>query len=220
LPGSTPVLFAKKKDGTLRLCVDFCNLDKITWKDQYPITLITNLLDQLGSAKVYTKLNLHAGYYNVCVAAGHKWKTAFQIHYGSFEFLVMPMGLTNTPATFQAFMNQIFQDMTDIFVVLYLNDILIFSDSLEDHRVHVRCILKHLHEYDLHSKPKKCLFHTQKIEFLCFMVTPTGISMDMAKTDTVSIWPTPLTSRQSRRSWVLPTFIANSLWGSPTSSYP
>src|SRR5882724_8736519 len=113
------------------------------------------------------------------------------MRYGSFEFLVMPMGLTNTPATFQAFMNQIFQDMTDIFVVLYLNDILIFSDSLEDHRVHVRCILKHLHEYDLHSKPKKCLFHTQKIEFLCFMVTPTGISMDMAKTDTVSIWPTP-----------------------------
>jgi len=92
----------------LRLCVDFRNLNKITRKDQYPIPLVTNLLDQLGSAKVYTKLDLHTGYYNVHVAAGHKWKTAFRMGYSSFEFLVMPMGLTNAPATFQAFMNHIF----------------------------------------------------------------------------------------------------------------
>jgi len=117
--------------------VDFRNLNKITWNDWYPIPLVTNLLDQLGSMKVYTKLNLHAGYYNVCITAGHKWKTAFQTCYGSFEFLVMPMGLTNAPTTFQALMNHIFQDMTDIFIVIYLDDILIFSDSLEDHRVHV-----------------------------------------------------------------------------------
>ena len=100
------------------------------------------------------------------------------------------MGLTNAPATFQAFMNHIFRDMTDIFVVIYLDDILIFSNSLEDHWVHVQCVLEHLREYDLHSKPEKCLFHMQKIEFLGFMVTPTGISMDLAKTDAVSIWPT------------------------------
>jgi len=107
-PGGAPILFAKKKDGTLQLCVNFQNLNKITQKDQYPIPLITNLLDQLGSMKVYTKLNLQAGYYNVCVAAGHEWQTAFQMCYGSFEFLVMPMGLTNTPATLQAFINHIF----------------------------------------------------------------------------------------------------------------
>src|SRR5882724_513677 len=92
---------------------------------------------------------------------------------------------------FQAFMNHIFQDMTDIFVVIYLDDILIFSDSLEDHWVHVQCILEHLCEYNLHSKPEKCLFHMQKIEFLGFIVTPTGISMDSTKTDTVSVWLTP-----------------------------
>src|SRR5882724_7615804 len=109
---------------------------------------------------------------------------------GSFEFLVMLMGLTNAPATFQAFMNHIFQDMTDIFIVIYLNNILIFPDSLEDHQVHVRRILECLHEYNLYSKPEKCLFHMQKIEFLGFMVTPTGISMDTSKTDAVSIWPT------------------------------
>src|SRR5882724_10044460 len=113
------------------------------------------------------------------------------MHYSSFEFLVMPMGLTNAPAMFQAFMNHIFRDMTDIFVVIYLDNILIFSNSLEEHWVHVQRVLEHLHEYDLHSKPVKCLFHMQKIEFLGFMVTPTGISMDTAKTDAVSIWPTP-----------------------------
>src|SRR5467141_3766229 len=190
-PAGAPVLFAKKKDGTLRLCVDFRNLNKLTWKDRYPIPLVTNLLDQLGSAKVYTKLDVRTGYYNVRVAAGHEWKTAFRTRYGSFEFLVMSMGLTNAPATFQAFMNHIFRDMTDIFVVIYLNDILIFSNSLEDHWVHVRRVLERLREYDLHSKPEKCLFHTQRIEFLGFMVTPTGISMDTAKTDAVSVWPTP-----------------------------
>src|SRR5467141_1786184 len=103
----------------------------------------------------------------------------------------MPMGLTNAPATFQAFMNHIFRDMTDIFVVIHLDDILIFSNSLEDHRIHVQHVLERLREYDLHSKPEKCLFHTQKIEFLGFMVTPTGISMDTAKTNAVSIWLTP-----------------------------
>src|SRR5882724_12254374 len=111
--------------------------------------------------------------------------------YGSFEFLVMPMGLTNAPAMFQAFMNHIFRDMTDIFIVNYLDDILIFSNSLEEHRVHIQRVLECLREYDLHSKPEKCLLHMQKIEFLGFMVTPTGISMDMAKTDAVSVWPTP-----------------------------
>src|SRR5882724_11805960 len=191
-PGGAPVLFAKKKDGTLRLCVDFRNLNKITQKDQYPIPLVTNLLNQLGSTKVYSKLDLHAGYYNVRMAAGHEWKTAFQMHYGSFEFLVMPMGLTNAPTTFQAFMNHIFQDMTDIFIVIYLDDILIFSDILEDHQVHVRHILGHLCKCDLHSKPEKCLFHMPKIEFLGFMATPTGIPMDTAKTDAVSVWPTPI----------------------------
>src|SRR5882724_11900886 len=103
----------------------------------------------------------------------------------------MPMGLTNAPATFQAFMNHIFQDMTDIFVMIYLDYILIFSDLLEDHWVHVQRILEPLRKYDLHSKPEKFLFHMQKIEFLGFMVTPTGISMDTAKTDAVSVWLTP-----------------------------
>src|SRR5882724_4673996 len=142
------------------------------------------------------------------------------MHYGSFEYLVMPMGITNAPATFQAFMNHIFQDMTDIFVVIYLDNILIFSNSIEDHQVHIRHVLECLHEYNLHSKPEKCLFHMQKIDFLGFMVTPTGISMDTAKTDAVSVWLTLTNLKAVRHSWGLPTFIADSLWGSPTLSYP
>src|SRR5882724_51956 len=110
--------------------------------------------------------------------------------------------------------------MTDIFVVIYLDDILIFSNSLEEHQVHVRCVLECLREYDLHSKPEKCLFHTQKIEFLGFMVTPTGISMDTAKTNTDSTWLTLTNLKQCRHSWASPTSIADSLWDSLTSSSP
>jgi len=136
-PVGAPVLFAKKKDGTLRLCVDFRKLNRITRRDRYPIPLVTNLIDQLSSAQIYTKFDLRAGYYNVRIAAGHEWKTTFRTRYGSFEFLVMPMGLTNAPATFQHFMNNIFQDMSDLFIVVYLDDILVFSNSVEEHRDHV-----------------------------------------------------------------------------------
>ena len=106
----------------------------------------------------------------------------------SFEFLVMPMGLTNAPATFQHFMNDIFQDMSDVFVVVYLDDILVYSKLEALHRDHVRCMLTHLHENNLHVKPEKSLFHTTSIEFLGFMVSPKGIAMDSAKTEAISRW--------------------------------
>jgi len=130
------------------------------------------------------------------------------------------MGLTNAPTTFQAFMNHIFRDMTDIFIVIYLNDILIFSNSLEEHQVHVRRVLDRLREYDLHSKPEKCLFHTQKIEFLGFMVTPTGISMETAKTDAVSIWPTPTNLKAVQVFSGFTNFYRQFIVGSPTLSSP
>ena len=103
--------------------------------------MVTNLIDQLGSANIYTKFDLRAGYYNVRIASGHEWKTTFRTRYGSFKFLIMPMGLTNAPATFQHFMNDIFQDMSDLFVMVYLNDILVFSESIELHQGHVWRVL-------------------------------------------------------------------------------
>jgi hypothetical protein len=154
-PARAPVLFARKKDGSLRLCVDYRGLNRVTIKNRYPIPLIGNILDRLRTAKVYSKIDLRAGYHNVRIKPGDEWKTAFRTRYGSFEYLVMPFSLTNAPATFQYFMNDVFADMTDIFVVVYLDDILIFSDNLEEHRIHVRKVLQRLRDYNLHAHPKK-----------------------------------------------------------------
>ena len=126
-----PVLFVKKKNGGLQLCVNFHGLNKITKKDRYPLALITNLLDTACKAKVYTKLDLKHAYYLVCIAPGDEWKTAFQTCYGSFEWCVIPEGLTNALAAFQCFVNNIFADMLDVLVVVYLDDILIYSDDQE-----------------------------------------------------------------------------------------
>ena len=158
--------------------------------------MVTNLIDQLGSVKIYTKFDLRAGYYNVFIASGHEWKTTFRTHYRSVEFLVMLMGLTNALATFQHFMNDIFQDMSNLFVMVYLDDILVFSESIELHQGHVWYVLSRLRENNLHVKPEKSLFHTHSIKFLRFMISPTGISMDVTKTRAISDWPVPSNLRQ------------------------
>ena len=129
-PHGAPVLFVKKKDGSLWLCVDFCGLNKITKKDQYPLPLISDLLDSPRKAYIYTKIDLRHTYHLVCIAEGDEWKTTFQTRYGAFEWLVMPFGLTNAPAVFQRFMNNVFSDLLDVCVVVYLDDILIYSDDI------------------------------------------------------------------------------------------
>jgi len=141
-PYGAPVLFAKKKDGGLRLCVDFRGLNKITKKDRYPLPLITDLLDSSGKARIYTKIDLQHAYHLVRIAEGDEWKTAFRTRYGLFEWQVMPFGLTNSPAAFQRFMNDIFADMLDVCVIVYLDDILIYSDNMETHQEHVREVLR------------------------------------------------------------------------------
>src|SRR3977135_2317048 len=115
------------------------------------------------------------------MAPGHEWKTAFRTRYGSFEFLVLPMGLTNSPATFQHFMNDILRDMADDFVIVDLDDILVFSKSIDDHCIHVRKVLTRLRENHLHIKPKKSLFHSDWIEFLCFLGSLYGLALDHPK---------------------------------------
>jgi hypothetical protein len=190
-PAGAPVLFAKKKDGGLRFCIDYRGLNRITRKNRYPLPLIGNLIDQLRQATVYTKLDLRAGYNNVRITPGEEWKTAFRTRYGSFEYLVMPFGLTNAPATFQHFMNDVFRDMVDIFVVVYLDDILIYSIDKKQHQEHVRRVLQRLREYDLHAKPEKCIFYCESVEFLGFIVSPTGVAMDPAKTQAIRDWPIP-----------------------------
>jgi len=157
------VLFVKKSDGSLRLCVDYRGLNKLTRKDKYPLPLISSTLDRLHTAKRFTKLNLRVGYSNVRITDGDEWKTAFRTRYGSYEYLVMPFGLTNAPAAFQHFMNDIFSDLLDVTVVVYLDDILIFSDNPADHPKHVREVLRRLRQHDLYCKPEKCEFHTENM---------------------------------------------------------
>jgi hypothetical protein len=194
-PAGAPVLFVKKKDGSLRLCVDYRGLNKITRKNRYPIPRIETLVDQLRSAKVYSKIDLRVGYNNVRIAEGDEWKTAFRTRYGAFEYLVMPFGLTNAPATFQHLMNDIFHDLVDVNVVVYLDDILIYSGNLEQHRAHVREVLQRLRKANLHARPEKCDFHTATVEYLGVIVSPDGIAMDPSKIQAILKWPVPMKIR-------------------------
>ena len=144
-----------------------------------------------GKARLYTTIDLRNTYYLVCIAEGDEWKTAFRTHYSSFEWLVMPFGLTNAPSTFQRFMNDIFSDLLDVHVIIYLDDILIYSDNPVDHRKHVHEVLHHLHANGLYAHLDKCRFSSDTIEYLGFILTKDGLKMDPSKVQTVQDWPKP-----------------------------
>ena len=190
-PHGAPVLFVKKKDGSLRLCVDYRGLNKITKKDRYPLPLLSDLLDAPRKASVYTKIDLRHAYHLVRIAEGDEWKTAFRTRYGSFEWLVMPFGLTNAPAAFQRFMNDIFSDLIDVCVIIYLDDILIYSDNTADHRKHVKEVLRRLRKHGLFARADKCEFHTDTVEYLGYILSPDGLVMSKDKVKTVLDWPEP-----------------------------
>ncbi|GJP84719.1 hypothetical protein CLOP_g14779, partial [Closterium sp. NIES-67] len=133
-----PILFVKKKDGSMRMCIDYRALNKITIKNRYPLPRVEELFDQLGEAKIFSKLGLRSGYHQVRVADEDIEKNAFRTRYGHFEFLVLPFGLTNAPATFMCMMNDIFRDFLDRFVIVFIDDILIYGKSLDEHVHHIR----------------------------------------------------------------------------------
>jgi hypothetical protein len=180
-PAGAPVLFVKKADGSLRLCVDYRGLNEITVKNRYPLPLIQETLTRLSKAKWFTKLDLRGAYNLVRIAEGEEWKTAFRTRYGHFEYNVMPFGLTNAPASFQHFINDTLRDFLDVFCTAYLDDILIYSDSLAEHQIHVRQVLKKLQQAGLYLKPEKCEFHVQEVKYLGLIITTKGIQMDPAK---------------------------------------
>ena len=190
-PAGSPILFVKKKDGNLRLCVDYRRLNDITIKNRYPLPLIGDLLDQLRHAKIYTKIDLRGAFNLLRIAPGEEWKTAFRTRFGLFEYRVMPFGLTNAPATFQHLMNNIFHDLLDKCVIIYLDDILIYSSNDSDHRLHVRQVLRRLRENKLYAKHDKCEFHARQVEFLGFIVNRNGVSIDINKVAAIADWPTP-----------------------------
>ncbi|UTT91960.1 hypothetical protein NDA17_003890 [Ustilago hordei] len=190
-PARSPVLFIPKKDGGLRLCVDYRGLNEITVKNRAPLPLIEEQLFLLRKARIYTKLDLRAAYNLIRIAKGDEWKTAFGTQLGLYEYLVMPFGLANAPAHFQSFINDIFRDIIGIYVVVYLDDFLIFSDTEEAHVKHVTEVLTRLRSNRLFAKLSKCEFHTKTVEFLGYIIKPTGIEMDPEKVRTVKEWPMP-----------------------------
>jgi len=155
------------------------------------LPLIGESLDQLSSATVYTKLDRRDAYYNLRIAAEDEWKTAFRTQYGLYEYCVMPFGLTNTPASFQQWINEILSEYLDIFCVAYLDDILIFSQNLENHRRHVRTILRRVEETGLTLKASQCEFHTMDTEYLGYVISPKGLRMDEEKIRTIKEWKEP-----------------------------
>ena len=190
-PCGAPILFVKKPDGNLRLCVDYRGLNKITIKNRYPLPLIGELLDRVGKAKYFTKFDLRDGYYLLRMRPGEEWKTAFRCRYGLYEYSVMPFGLCNAPASFQHLTNDVFREFLDDFLVVYLDDLLIYSNTLEEHKNHVRQVLDRLRSAGLYVKPEKSQFHVQEVTFLGFIISPEGIHMDPAKVMAVTSWPVP-----------------------------
>jgi hypothetical protein len=157
-PYGAPVFFVHKKDGTLKMCVDYRAFNKATMKNRYLLPRIDDLFYRLSGAKVFSRINLRSGYYQIRIVEGDEEKTACHTRYGSYEFLVMPFGLTNAPATFCILMNDIFWKWLDDFVVVYIDDILIYSSSLEGHVEHLRKVFQRLKENKLYAKLEKCEF--------------------------------------------------------------
>jgi hypothetical protein len=186
-----PILFVKKKDGSLRLCVDFRGLNKISKKDRYPLPLISDLLDSPGKARIYTKIDLRHAYHLVRIREGDEWKTTFRTKYGSFEWLVMPFGLSNAPGAFQRFMNDVFADMLDVCVVVYLDDILIYSSDKTTHHKQVKEVLRRLRKHGLYAKPEKCEFDRESVEYLGYILSADGLTMAADKVQVIQDWPEP-----------------------------
>ncbi len=170
-------------------------LNKVIIKNWYLLSFISGLLDQLGQAKIHTKIDIRGVYNLVRIKEGDEWKTAFRIKYGHFEYNVMPFGLTNTPAIFQHLMNDVFQEFLDDFVVCYFNDILVFSKNEEEHINHVRLVLEKLRTVGLYAKLEKCVFHQPQVKFLGYIISGEGLSMDPKKIQTVTKWKKPSTVR-------------------------
>ena len=201
-PFGAPVLLVKKKDGSMRMCIDYRGLNKITEKNNFPLPRIDDLHDRLARARYFTKLDLFAGYHQIPIRLGDEYKTAFTSRYGTYEFVVMPFGLTNAPATFQTAMNALFYDWLDDFVIVYLDDILIYSETLEEHHAHVSHVLTRLTENKWYCKLKKCDFAARQVEYLGHIISDGTIAIDQSKLKALLEWPVPFKSLRETQSYL------------------
>ncbi|GJW03985.1 putative nucleotidyltransferase, ribonuclease H [Tanacetum coccineum] len=197
-PWGAPVLFVKKKDGSMRMCIDYRELNKLTIKNRYPLPRINDLFDQLQGACCFSKIDLRSRYHQLRVREEDIPKTAFRTRYGHFEFTVMPFGLTNAPAIFMDLMNRVCKPYLDKFVIVFIDDILIYSKSEEEHEVHLKTILDLLQKEKLYAKFSKCEFWLQEVQFLGHVVNRDGIHVDPSKVESVKNWKTPESSTEIR----------------------
>ena len=184
-PWGALVLFVKNKDGTLRLCVDYRQLNKMTVKNKYSLPRIDDLFDQLKGASVFSKIDLRSGYHQLRIKDANVHKTAFRMWYRHYKFLVMSFGLTNAPA---AFMDRVFQPYVDHFVVVFIVDFLVYSKDQEDHDTHLRLVLETLTKEQLYAKRSKCEFWLREVSFLGHIVSEEGIRVDPRKIEVIIEW--------------------------------
>ncbi|GJY11734.1 putative reverse transcriptase domain-containing protein [Tanacetum coccineum] len=198
-PWGAPVLFVKKKDGSFRMCIDYRELNKLTIKNRYPLPRIDDLFDQLQGSSVYSKIDLRSGYHQLRVRDEDIPKTAFRTRYGHYEFQVMPFGLTNAPAVFMDLMNRVCKPYLDKFVIVFIDDILIYSRNKEEHANHLRIILELLRKEKLYAKFSKCDFWIRIVQFLGHLIDSQGLHVDPAKIEAVKNWTSPTTPTEVRQ---------------------
>jgi hypothetical protein len=195
-PYGAPVLFVRKKGGELRMCIDYRALNSQTIKNRYALPRIDELLDRLFGARIFTKIDLTSGYWQIAISSADRHKTAFRTRYGHYEFQVMPFGLTNAPATFQTLMNDIFRDLLDKCVIVYIDDILIYSKTPEEHEANVREVLNRLREHKLYAKASKCSFNVTEVEYLGHIINHEGVKPNPRLVKAITSFPRPRTVKE------------------------
>jgi len=197
-PFASPVLLVRKKDGSRRFCIDYRMLNAITVKNKYPMPIVDELLDELAGACWFTKLDRLSGYHQIRMAEGEEFKTAFRTHQGLYEFLVMPFGVTGGPSTFQGVVNFTFDDLLRKGVLLFMDDILVHTKTLEEHIKLLKEVFRKLQEHQFVIKRSKCVFAHQKLEYLGHIIGADGVATEPSKVATVAAWPVPNNLKQLR----------------------